>query len=68
MLIKSKHTRNDKQAHTCPTSRKRKIENKGSHDSQTLARSNGLQHHHNNWLRQSLVLPNAAQGHSSHLT
>lgn len=44
------------------------IENKGSHDSQTLARSTGLRHHHNNWLRQSLVLPNAPQGQSSHLT
>lgn len=44
------------------------IENKGSHDSQTLARSNWLRHHHNNWLRQSLVLHNAPKGHSSHLT
>lgn len=39
---------------------KRMTENKGSHDSQALARSNWLQHPHNNQLRQSLVLPNSA--------
>lgn len=44
------------------------IENKGSHDSQTPGQVRLVTTSSQQLLRQSAVLPNAPQGHSSHLT